>query len=298
MPATLSLPKISTNVRLAAARWLAPAYAGALAERLFLTPPRPRLEASALDLIDARAGHILHRGRRIALWEWGWKSREAPAVVLAHGWGGNAAQMRAFAFPLLTAGFRVVTFDQPAHGLSEGRLTSAVDFADALCAVAEAVGRVRAVIAHSLGAAAATFAVARGLPLESTVLISPPADYVGYSRRFARWHWLPEPVRHSMQAAIEERYGVRWEELEIERLGARVSGRALVVHDRRDAVVPWRHGLRVARAWPGGRFLLTSGLGHGRVLRDEAVVLAAADFIARKSAVANVAAEVRPAPLY
>src|SRR5690242_2407718 len=100
MPVALSLPKISTNVRLAAARWVAPAYAGALAERLFLTPPRPRLEATALDLIDARSSQIEHRGRRIALWEWGWKSREAPAVLLAHGWGGSAAQMRAFAFPL------------------------------------------------------------------------------------------------------------------------------------------------------------------------------------------------------
>ena len=298
MPAALSLPKISTNVRLAAARWLAPAHAGALAERLFLTPPRPRLEASALDLIDARAAHLEHRGRRIALWEWGWKSREAPAVLLAHGWGGNAAQMRGFAFPLLTAGFRVVTFDQPAHGLSEGRLTSAVDFADVLAALARSVGEVRAVIAHSLGAAAAAFAVARGLALDAVVLVSPPADFVGYSRRFARWHWLPEPVRHSMQAAIEERYGVRWEELEIERLAARVSARALIVHDRGDAVVPWRHGLRVARAWPGGRFMLTSGFGHGRLLREEAVILAAADFIAGKSEVANLAVAAYPAPLY
>lgn len=298
MPVALSLPKISTNVRLAAARWVAPAYAGALAERLFLTPPRPRLEATALDLIDARSSQIEHRGRRIALWEWGWKSREAPAVLLAHGWGGSAAQMRAFAFPLLAAGFRVVTFDQPAHGLSEGRLTSAVDFADVLAALARAVGRVQAVIAHSLGAAAAAYAVARGLPLESLVLVSPPADFVGYSHRFARWHWLPEPVRRSMQAAIEERYGVRWEELEIERLGARVSGRALVVHDRGDTVVPWRHGLRVAKAWPGGRFMLTSGFGHGRLLREDAVVLAAADFIAGKSAVANIATAAYPSPLY
>ena len=300
MPATLSLPKISTNVRLAAARWLAPAYAGALAERLFLTPPRPRLEASALDLIDARAGHILHRGRRIALWEWGWKSREAPAVVIAHGWGGNAAQMRAFAFPLLTAGFRVVTFDQPAHGLSEGRLTSAVDFADALRAVAEAVGRVRAVIAHSLGAAAATFAVARGLPLESTVLISPPADYVGYSRRFARWHWLPERARRAMQGAIEERYGVRWAELDVERLAPRLAGDALVIHDRRDRMVSFEQGARVARLWPGARLLATEGLGHNRILENEAIACAAAAFIAGRSAVADVAqpALAVPAPLY
>jgi pimeloyl-ACP methyl ester carboxylesterase len=60
-----------------------------------------------------------HKGRHIAMWTWGARSKEAPAVLLAHGWGGHAAQMRAFAFPLLQAGYRVITYDQPAHGVSE-----------------------------------------------------------------------------------------------------------------------------------------------------------------------------------
>src|SRR3954468_20144919 len=116
MPAALSLPRISTNVRFAATALLAPELAGAWAERLFLTPPRPRLEASALDLVDAKAGVLLHKARHIVTWEWGWRSHAAPAVLLAHGWGGQGAQMRGFVFKLLVAGYRVVTFDQPAHG--------------------------------------------------------------------------------------------------------------------------------------------------------------------------------------
>jgi pimeloyl-ACP methyl ester carboxylesterase len=296
MHPALSVPRISTNVRFVATAALAPDLAGAWAERLFLTPPRPRVEATALDLIDARSSLLVHKTRHIAVWEWGWKSREAPAVLLAHGWGGHAAQMRAFVFALLAAGYRVVGFDQPAHGLSEGRLTSLVDFADVLTTVAVTHGPVHAVIAHSLGAAATGFALARGLPIKNAVLVSPPSDVAGYSRRFARWHWIPEPVRRSMQAAIEERYGVRWDELEVERVAARINARALVIHDRDDSVVPWRHGQRVARAWPGARLLLTKGLGHGRILRDETVARTAADFIAGRSNVANVAAPALPAP--
>ena len=56
MPHAHTLEKISTNVRFSAARWLAPELAGAWAERLFLTPPRPRYAGqSALDFIDARS---------------------------------------------------------------------------------------------------------------------------------------------------------------------------------------------------------------------------------------------------
>jgi len=279
MPPSLALPRISTNVRFAASALLFPELAGAWAERLFLTPPRARLEETALDLLDAREGFAVHKGRRIATWEWGWKSREAPAVLLAHGWGGHAAQMRGFVFPLLAAGYRVLGFDQPAHGLSEGRLSGLPDFADVLALIARQHGSPRAIVAHSVGAAAAAYALSRGLRFDRIVLVSPPSDIIGYSRRFARWHWIPEPVRRSMQAAIEERYGVRWEDLEVPRVAPRMTARALVIHDRDDRMMPWAHGASVARHWPGARLLSTEGLGHRRILADERVTQAAAQFI-------------------
>jgi len=278
VPATLSLPKISTNVRFSAAALLAPGFAGAWAERLFLTPPRPRDgAATALDLIEARSSFLEHKGRSIATWRWG--ELDAPAVLLAHGWGGHAAQMRAFVSPLLRAGYRVIAYDQPAHGVSGGRLTGLPDFAEVLAEVAWHFGDVRAVVAHSLGGAAAALAHARGLPLEKAVLVSPPSDLVGYSRRFARWHWIPEPVRRSMQAAIEERYGVRWEELAVARLAPRLTARALVIHDRDDRVVPWKQGASFTSQWPGARMLTSEALGHLRILEDDTVIQAAVNFI-------------------
>ena len=51
--------------------------------------------------------------------------------------------------------------------------------------------------------------------LKSAVLVSLPSDLVGYSRQFARWAWMPEALRRAMQAAIEERYGLRWFELKV-----------------------------------------------------------------------------------
>src|SRR5919204_6827445 len=121
MSASLTLPKISTNVRFAASTLLFPELAAAWAERLFLTPPRHGHAAAALDLIDARSSLIEHRGRQIATWQWG--DRDARAVILVHGWGGYAAQMRAFVSPLLSARFQVIAYDQPAHGVPQGRLT-------------------------------------------------------------------------------------------------------------------------------------------------------------------------------
>ncbi|HVP09319.1 MAG TPA: alpha/beta fold hydrolase [Burkholderiales bacterium] len=293
------LHRISTNVRFWTGSLLLPEHAAALAERLFLTPPPPRLPQSTFfDFVDAHAGFVEVRGRQLATWRWG--PLDAPAVVLAHGWGGYAAQLRGFVPRLLAEGYRVIAYDQPAHGLSEGRLTGLPDFAGALAAVAASQGDVQHVIAHSLGAVATAVALSRGLELKSAVLVSPPSDLVGYSHRFARWFWMPERLRRAMQAAIEERFGLRWFELEVARLAPRLRTPALVIHDRGDGVVPWAQGAALARAWPGARLLSTAGLGHGRILESGAVTRAAADFVAGRSAVASPAAPAlpEPAPLY
>lgn len=309
----LALPlssRTSTNVRflaqalgrrvaLGASSLVAPGLAGLWAERLFLSPPRAPLPADELpEFRGARTRWIVHRGRRIATWSWG--AHDRPAVLLVHGWGGNAVQMRAFVPALLAEGLRVVAFDHPAHGLSEGTLTGLPDLADAITEVAWEHGRMRAIVAHSVGGPATALALARGLPAERVVLVSAPSDFVGHSRRFARWHWMPESVRSAMQAAIEERFGVRWTELEVGRIAPRLAVPALLIHDRNDRVVGWKQGRVFAQQWPGARFLLTQGLGHGRILQDDGVVRTVADFIVGRSEVASPALPrvPYPAPVY
>lgn len=278
---------------------LAPDLAGLWAERLFLTPPAPRFEDQELfAFLDAHQDFVLHRGRRLVTWRWG--ESDAPAVLLAHGWGGRAAQLRPLVSPLLAAGYRVVTFDQPAHGLSEGRITALPDLADAIKAVAHQHGGVVAAVGHSMGGSALAFALSRDFHVGRAVLINAPSDITGFSRRFARWFSLPERVRVRMQFAIEERYGVNWAELEIPRLTQRLDVPALVIHDREDREVPMQQGEALAASWRGARLLRTTGLGHKRILEDERVGQAVADFIRGGSGFAPLARALatEPAPIY
>jgi len=308
---TLALSSLnSTNVRFIAGHGLqrlalrvsaalTPDLAGTWAEHLFLTPPRPRRSAAGgFARIDARERTVVHRGRKLATWSWG--SPDAPAALLAHGWGGSATQLQAFIEPLRSAGFRVVAFDQPAHGRSEGRRTGLPDLADATAHVARAHGGVQAIVAHSLGATAGALAIARGLAVRRIVMVSPPSDLVGYSRRFASWYWVPESVRAAMQRSIEERFDMPWSEVELERIAPKLAADALVIHDRQDRMVPYRQGARFALAWRGARLVATRGLGHGRILEDSDVIAAAVDFVRGGTGGARVArpALPDPAPLY
>jgi alpha-beta hydrolase superfamily lysophospholipase len=146
-----------------AAGMVAPSLAARAAERLFYTPPRhrpSRREREAIAEGDAFA--LAVNGETLR----GWRFGAGPAVVLVHGWGGGAGQLGAFIAPLLSAGCSAVAFDAPGHGSSSGRLSSGINFADAVSAVAESV-RARSAIGHSIGATAVGWAVAGGLRLDA-----------------------------------------------------------------------------------------------------------------------------------
>lgn len=271
------------RLSLAVASILAPEKAADTAARLFSTPPRYAHTAGELELLatgrrfDVRVGFVT-----LAAWRFG--SSDRPAVVLSHGWGGRGAQLRSFVKPLVDAGYQVVLFDHAGHGLSGGGEATLVHFVQDLEAVVNAVeargAEVEAMIGHSLGSAAvAAWLNANGREVR-TVLIAPPTSVQRYSGFFARRLGLREPVRRAMQERIERRYGRRWQEFELPQSVAKVRAPALVVHDAEDNFVNIASGLALARAWRGARFVRTQGLGHRAVLRDEAVVRDAVDFIA------------------
>jgi pimeloyl-ACP methyl ester carboxylesterase len=216
------------------------------------------------------------RTSRPALWRWG----EGPRVLLMHGWGGCAGQMTPLVEPLTAAGFSVLAVEAPGHGEAPGRQASIPAFADTIAQVARAEGPLQAVVAHSMGGAGASLAVARGLRLERAAYLGPPADALVWLRAYARWLGLDEAATLRLQARAEVVAGEPLGHLNAAWLGPRLPMPLLVVHDRQDREVPFEDGAAVASSAPRGRLVETRGLGHRRLLRDAAVGQLVARFVA------------------
>jgi pimeloyl-ACP methyl ester carboxylesterase len=278
-------PKISTNVRIKSvwrrASWtalhqLSPNAALRAATRSFLETPKRSRPADTLALRNAARFGVRFGDQEMAAWSIG---RGDEAVLLVHGWGGRATQMRGFVEPLVEAGYRVVAFDAPGHGASTGSHLALPELASAIGRVAAVIGPVRAVVAHSFGAAASTLAIAEGLPVERAVLLGPPADELPWFERFADQLGLNAGERRELQRAVEGHVGVPFSTLAAESLGPALKLPLLVVHDGDDLEVPWEDGARIARAAPHAALLTTRGLGHRRILRDARVIREAVQFI-------------------
>jgi pimeloyl-ACP methyl ester carboxylesterase len=168
----------------------------------------------------------------------------------------------------LSAGFRVVTYDAPAHGNSAGDRSSLLQFADVVEEAALTLGPLHGIVTHSMGGAAALWA-SRHRPLAArVVMIAPPIDLQDFTRSLSRTLGLPEEVRQRVHGRFETRFGVPVEALRADRLASAMRGPLLVIHDENDREVPVACGEAIARAWPGSTMIRTHGLGHQRILRD------------------------------
>ncbi len=248
---------------------VAPEVAARWAETIFCRPPRnePRPAEQAF-LATGTPSTVRSEGQDLATWTWG----QGPIVVLTHGWGSRAGRFSTLAQALVDARFRVVLFDAPAHGASMGSQASLPQFSRALQAVGDTVGSIYGLVGHSLGGAAVSLAMQKGLPAERAVLLSPPADVILFSHAFAEHLRIPLRTHNVMRRNLESRLQIRWEELHVPTLARGMTAPALVVHDRDDQDVPFSHGEEIAKAWPGAQFMATTGLGHRSVVRDPEVI--------------------------
>jgi len=212
----------------------------------------------------------------VVTYRWG----AGPVVVFMHGWSGRGSQVAAFVEPLLKAGYQVVALDAPGHGATPGARTNILECAGVLLALQRHCGPVYAAITHSFGGMVLAYAMNHGLSVQRVVCISAPADVDFLVESFARTLNLHAAVIRDLRRRLEARFdGDFWERIATESNARRLTAPALIVHDERDASVPWQQGERIAAAWPGAQFLKTRGLGHGRILRDRETVRAVVDFI-------------------
>ena len=239
--------------------------------RAFFSPSKYEVKSTEQAVLERGTNfRIPFEGGELAVTTWG----EGPAVLLMHGWGGARAQMTGFVDPLLAAGYRVIAFDQPAHGESDGKTTNLLEIAPTMDLIAQPEGNFHGVIAHSFGTLITSYAlINRNFP--------PPARLVYFGSfnklmdslpRFQVLAQLPDEIIAGLRAMIYENFGQDvLESITNELLTPRIDIPALMFHDVADNVTPVEDSRAIAQVWKNAQLIETEGLGHRGALQSEAV---------------------------
>lgn len=260
-----------------------PGWAAQIAYKLFATPQvRARHRTSDAILESARLFDVLYGSRIIKGYAWG--EKEAPTVLLVHGWNSRGTALRTFVPDLLERGYRVVAMDGPAHGNSGGKRTNLVDFAGSVRAMINHIGQVAGIITHSFGGAATVYAlktsdfaeervgklVLVGVPASMDRVIAASEDQLG----------LPPVVRRRFREFLMNKIDHSFEELDSAEFknGLGVE-RILVVHDTEDAVVNPKSAHENYSMMENADLLLATGYGHYRLMKNPDLIRAVGAFL-------------------
>jgi dipeptidyl aminopeptidase/acylaminoacyl peptidase len=170
-----------------------------------------------------------------------------PALVVMHGWGGNAEMMLPLAAPLHAAGYALLLLDARCHGRSDDdTFASLPRFAEDIEAGLRWLAKQPAVnpqalgvIGHSVGAGAALLAASRQPAIRAVVSL---AAFAHPARMMRRWlaakripHW---PLGAYILAYVQRVIGYRFDAIAPCNTIARIGCPVLIVHGEADETVP------------------------------------------------------------
>lgn len=268
LSAAVLTPIVKSWFRVAAT--VAPKQVDRQIVRLWATPRR----SSKAARVSGTPWWISSGEYRIAVYSEGF----GPTILLAHGWSGTAGDMRAIAEELRGRGYRIVTFDMPAHGRSSGRRTTLPAMARAIRDVAHAIGPIHSIVGHSLGATAVLLALRDGVKAEKAIVVAPPREAPHFLAQLVNALGLSSERLQGAIRVVEGQVGPL-AQYEGDRAARALRIPGLVIHDTGDRHVPFAHGAAIAEAWRGAELVTQSGLGHRRILESPDVVERVAEFV-------------------
>lgn len=200
---------------------------------------------------------------------------DGPLAFLVHGWGGDSGSMCSLVKPLKNRGYRVVAFDAPAHGTNPGNRTTMRDFVASVAYMIdhfEPEREIGAVIGHSLGGLAVTAALSRTrrLPAKLVFVASPSCLNDSLLHYMKTWGFS-QGIGEEIRKELDRSHGVPIEHWDVQTLGFAPSMPTLIIHDELDALVSQKQADIISEnLGPSARVVKTRGLGHIRILADEA----------------------------
>ncbi|MBL0056720.1 MAG: alpha/beta fold hydrolase [Chitinophagaceae bacterium] len=253
---------------------------------LFCTPylkARRKGHPPHAELIQFTMPAQLKKEQQLTIRGYRWNHPAKKRVLILHGFGSAAYKFEAYARPLVQKGYEVLAFDAPAHGRSDGKRTHAVEYSAMIRQVVEHFGPVQGFMAHSFGGIALSLALEE---LEHDndsriVFIAPATETSSAVDAAFNLLKLKDPeVRREFERIIRERSGKPVEWFSIRRAMKHIRSSVLWIHDEGDTVTPWADAEKVKEDRHAHiRFLVTQGLGHQKIYRDENVKKAATDFL-------------------
>lgn len=273
--------RIPTWIRLAV--WLSQRLSTTLAKRLalflFFRPQRFKMPVREQEMNEhalKTSCYIPKIDKEIRVFRLTGKKSK---VLLLHGWSGRGTQLFSFADELKKSNAEIITFDMPAHGQSPGNKTNILELVACIKELHVKYGPFDHAVAHSMGSMALLRALRDGVSLKSAAIIGSGDKIRNVFYRFSEQLQFSDKVTERMIQTVEKQFGMNLESYSSSMSLEHLDTPLLIVHDQDDKETPFAYSKALHKIANNSELLLTSGLGHHRILRDSMTIQHVVQFL-------------------
>ncbi len=237
-----------------------------LAIKFFSTPQKTPVREKELAFLGTARQVKRTVGGELPIVEFHWGDENAPLVLLSYGWEYNAGRWRHFVPALVEAGFRVIAYDPPGHGLAPAGQMHIPRNAMIIKDLIENYGRPEVIIGHSFGGSSSTFALSE-LPEwkhpKRMVIMASFSYAPRIFKDFAKTLGVCQALYFGVVRTFENRIGRKLYDFDFARMCSsfpHISG--LLVHSTSDPVTPFAEAKRYFDFWDGAALFSPPDGGH------------------------------------
>lgn len=261
------------RTRLQLTALVSPQKAAQNAFSLFCTPRRRKQQNPSA--IIKKAEPVSFSMNNLSVRGYRWDHPSSKKILIVHGFESSARNFDGFICPLMEKGYEVVAFDAPAHGRSDGKEITLPLYVQTLQHVVNTYGPFDAYIAHSFGGLAVAHLLEAIPHSEGTkaVLIAPATETTTAIDAFFRLLHMNGKVRKAFNQLVTDKSGISPEYLSIRRAVQNIKAQVLWMHDEQDDITPFSDVEKVKNDnHPHIKFIVSNGLGHRKIYRDQNTV--------------------------
>ncbi|UMB61520.1 alpha/beta hydrolase [Lutibacter sp. A80] len=278
-----NIPKIPRSVIIPGKilQSIAPPLATKYAIKLFTTPIKyktPEREQIMAKSAQKEMLFIPELNKKVMVYTYGYSKKK---VLLVHGWSGRGTQLYKIADKLLENGFMTISFDAPAHGKSEGKKTMMTEFIAASNYIEKKYGPFEYAIGHSLGGMTVLNNIKQGLAIKKAIVIGAGDIITDIFNVFVSKIELNQKIVPRMKRYFLNKFGEDVDNYSASLAAKEVKIPTLIIHDEEDKEVTVSCAHNIRQNTKQGELLITKGLGHTRILKDDFVVDSIIEFIKR-----------------
>ena len=203
-----------------------------------------------------------------------WNTNAKKQLLILHGFESRAYKFDMYITPFLNKGWGITAMDAKAHGKSDGKQIILPDYVAMIETLERVNGKFNAYLAHSFGGIAVSLHLEKNSnPDAKLVLIAPATETDTAINLFSKIVGLGENVRNALDELILEKSGKPTSFYSVKRILPNLMNKTLWIHDKNDKITPLSDVEPLMdKKLSHIEYMITSGLGHSRIYKEEEVI--------------------------